>query len=98
MMRPRRFISTGSLVATPVSRNTGAIASWITWPMSLVWMFMGCWSWLVEAAVALELLGGADQRARNPRFQRAVAGVRDHAHARAGPGLLQAVGGQRRAD
>src|SRR5881392_1640261 len=40
MMRPSRLVSTLSLVATPVSRKTGAMANWMMWPMSLICIFM----------------------------------------------------------
>src|SRR4051812_38818248 len=40
MMRARRLVSTISLVPTPVSRKTGAMASEMTWPMSVIWIFI----------------------------------------------------------
>src|SRR5690348_8270622 len=36
-MRERRLVSTPSVAATPLNRNTGATEDWIRWAMSITW-------------------------------------------------------------
>src|SRR4051812_45814630 len=60
MMRARRLVSTTRLVQTPVSRNTGAIASWMMWPISPTCIFMDALS--LELSIVYQPAPGA------PRF------------------------------